>query len=128
MVERERMGTIAKPPLYRVALAQLLVAVAVSGALLINDTVQGYSFLTGCLVQISGSLYFAWQAFRYRGARQVRSMVQAMYRGETGKIILSGAFFAAVFVIVKPLNVVLVFAGYLGMVVLHLILSAKQLK
>ena len=38
------------------------------------------------------------------------------------------AFFAAVFVIVKPLNAVLVFAGYLGMVVLHLILSAKQLK
>src|SRR5690606_187941 len=109
------MGTIAKPPIYRVTIAQLLIAVIASALFALVDLVKGYSFLIGCLIQIAGSAYFARLAYRHQGARQVRTMVQAMYLGESGKILLSAAIFAAVFILVKPLSAVLVFVGYIVM-------------
>jgi len=122
------MGTIAKPPIYKVTLAQLLIAVITSALFALVDLVKGYSFLIGCLIQIGGSAYFARLAFRYRGARQVRTMVQAMYLGESGKILLSAVIFAAVFILVKPLSAVLVFAGYIAMAIVHAVLAANLIK
>lgn len=123
------MSTIARPPLYRITVIQSLVALivaAIAGTALSN--VIGYSFFIGCLIQIAGSYYFARQAWRYRGARQVRTMVQAMYLGESGKMLLTAAMFAGVFLTIKPLSSASVFIGYIAMLGLYLPLAAKTLK
>ena len=121
------MNTISKPPIHRVLVWQTVVTLLISGIIFPLDRVKGYSFLLGCLIQISGSLYFARLAFRYAGARQVGAMVQSMYRGEAGKILLSGALFAVVFVAVKPVSAALVLIGYLVMHVLHLVMAARYI-
>lgn len=55
-------------------------------------------------------------------------MVQAMYRGETGKILLTASLFAGVFIVVKPLSVIGFFIGYGAMLLLHVLLAANMLK
>ena len=123
------MSTIARPPLLRIVVIQSMIVVLVAGSLgLSHGAVSGYSFFIGCLIQIAGSAYFARQVWRYSGARQTRSMVQAMYAGESGKILLTASMFAAVFILVEPLNGVLVFAGYIVMLAVHLPLAADALK
>ena len=122
------MNTIPRPPLRRVFGWQLLASLLISSALYLKSAVAGYSFLTGCLIQLVGNLYFARLAFRYMGARASRLAVQSMYRGETGKIVLMVAMFAIVFATLKPLNYLAVFAGYAVMHAMYLVLAAKLLQ
>lgn len=119
-------STIPRPPLLRITLIQLLIAVLSSLVVLSKGSVASYSLIAGCLIHIIGTAYFAMQAYRHQGASRSRAMVQKMYQGETGKILLSAALFAAVFVTVKPLNIVFVFAGYILMVVVHTVLFVKM--
>lgn len=119
------MGTIAKPPLKKIILIQLLLSLAASGLMFPAGIVHSYSLLIGCLIQIAGSAYFARLAYRHQGASKIRAVVQAMYRGETGKILLSIAMFACAFIAVKPLNAGSVFGGYILMLVVHLLLVAR---
>jgi len=122
------MGTIAKPPLGKITAIQLLVALSVSGVVIAIGKVESYSLLIGCLIQVAGSAYFARLTFRYQGARQLKAMVQSMYLGQSGKILLTAVMFASVFILVKPLNVLLVFVGYIFMLILHASLVTKLLK
>jgi len=107
---------------------QLVAACAASGLAAAVDLVAGYSFLIGCLIQIAGGAYFTWLAYRYQGARQVKSMVQTMYRGQSGKLLLAAGMFAATFILIKPLNALLVFIGYITMLVLHGLLVVRVVK
>jgi len=122
------MSTIAKPPLYRITAIQLIVTLLSCGLISIKDAVAGYSFLIGCLIQIAGSAYFARLAYRYQGARQVKTMVQAMYLGQSGKILLAAALFASVFIFVRPLDALLVFIGYISMLIIHSVIAARLIK
>lgn len=56
--------------------------------------------------------YFAFRAFRYRGAQAARMIVSSFYSGLAGKILLTGALFAVVFVKLDPLNAPAVFIGF----------------
>ncbi len=107
---------------------ELLALVLLAAALLPVGVVHAYSLLAGGLVQIAGSTYFGWLAFRYRGASQLGSAVRSMYQGEAGKIVLSALFFIATFLFVKPLGVIAFFAGYGVMVLIHVGVAAKILQ
>ena len=74
--------------------------------------VAGYSALLGGLIALVANLYFAYKAFRFFGARSVQAIVQSFWAGEMGKLILTAALFALVFVAVKPLQPLALFAGY----------------
>ncbi|GAB3395654.1 F0F1 ATP synthase subunit I [Azotobacter armeniacus] len=75
--------------------------------------VAGYSALLGGLIAWVANLYFAHKAFRYFGARSVKAVVQSLWSGEMGKLILTAALFALVFVGVQPLEPLALFGGYL---------------
>src|SRR5690606_39878543 len=105
------MGTIAKPPLWRISGLQLLALSVLSAGLLPLGPVQSYSLLAGGLIHIAGTAYFASLAFRHQGARQLGRTVRSMYRGATGKIMLSALFFIAVFLFFKPLGVLVSCCG-----------------
>lgn len=101
-------------PVVRVLVVQALVASVTSifcGVFF--DMVAGYSGLLGGLIALLGNTYFAFKAFRYFGARSAKAIVQSLWAGEMGKQILAAALFALVFVGVKPLEPVALFAGYL---------------
>lgn len=122
------MGTIAKPPLLRMVAMELLALALFTIAALPAGLIQAYSLFAGGLIHIIGSTYFARLTFRHRGARQLGSAVQTMYRGETGKIVISAVLFVATFLLVRPLGVIAFFSGYGAMVIVHLWVTAKILK
>lgn len=53
--------------------------------------------LTGGWIATTGNLYFAYQAFRFAGARASRDMVRAFYRGEAGKMVIVMLLFLLAF-------------------------------
>ncbi|MDB4261496.1 ATP synthase subunit I [bacterium] len=112
---------IARPPVHRITLAQLAVLVPLCLLLLALDKVTAYSVFSGGLIAIVPQAYFAALAFRWRGARSARAMARSGYLGEVGKFVLSVAGFAAVFAVLRPIDGLAVFAGYLAMLAIHII-------
>ncbi|MFK8081332.1 MAG: ATP synthase subunit I [Granulosicoccus sp.] len=68
--------------------------------------------LAGGIIVWLPNCYFAFRAFRHRGARAARLIVRSFYAGVTGKIFLTASLFIVVFVNLKPLNAPAVFAGF----------------
>ena len=112
---------IARPPVHRITLAQLAVLGLLCLVLLAMDEVLAYSVLAGGLIAIVPQAYFAALAFRWRGARSARAIARSSYIGEVGKFLLSVAGFAVVFTVLRPIDGLAVFAGYLAMLAIHII-------
>jgi ATP synthase protein I len=122
---------IARPPVHRITLAQLAILVPLCLVILALDEVRAYSVLSGGMIAILPQAYFAALAFRWRGARSARAIARSVYAVEVGKFFLSFAGFAAVFAVVRPIDGLAVFAGYLVMLTIQifgswLLLSRRQ--
>ncbi len=111
---------IARPPVHRITLVQLLSLVALCLFSQTYDPVVAYSIFAGGLVAIVPQAYFAALAFRWRGARSSAAIVRSGYAGEVGKFALSAAGFAVVFAVVRPINAPAVFVSYLAMVLIQI--------
>ena len=74
----------------------------------------GWSALLGGLICWLPSCWFAYRAFRYRGARAARLIVRSFYAGEAGKMLLTMALFTLVFVNLESVNALALFAGFAG--------------
>jgi len=111
---------IARPPVHRIALAQLAVLVPLSLILLTRDKVLAYSVLSGGLIAVIPQAWFAARTFSRRGARSAEAIARAGYTGEVGKFALSVAGFAAVFAAVRPIDGPAVFTGYLVMLAIQI--------
>ena len=111
---------IARPPVYRITLAQLAVLVLIGLPVLAVDKVWAWSALSGGLIAIIPQAYFATLAFRWRGARSAQAIARSSYAGEVGKFALSVAGFAVVFATLRPIDGLAVFAGYLAMLAIQI--------
>jgi len=76
------------------------------------------AFLGGLIVWLP-NCYFAFRAFRYRGARAARLIVRSFYAGAAGKMLLTAGMFALVFVYLRPLNAPAVFLGFAAVQILN---------
>jgi ATP synthase protein I len=112
---------IARPPVHRITLVQLASIGLLSLFLLAFDKVLAYSVFSGGLIAIVPQAYFAALAFRWRDARSAKAIARSGYAGELGKFLLSGAGFALVFAVLRPINGLAVFVGYLAMLLLQII-------
>lgn len=74
----------------------------------------GWSAALGGLICWLPSCWFAYRAFRYRGARAARQIVRSFYTGEAGKMLLTMALFTLVFVNLESVNALALFAGFAG--------------
>ena len=122
------MTTISTPPLYKVALYQTLILLGVVGFLAVGDIVLAFSVLVGGFIQIGPQAWFARQAFKYTGARQVDKVVRAMYMGESGKIVLTASLFVVCFILWEQLNFLAVFSTFILMMPVQWMITAKVLK
>ena len=75
--------------------------------------VAGLSALLGGLIAWVPNVYFAIRAFRHRGARLAQKIVRSFYAGAFGKYVLTMAMFAMVFIMVRPLNPLALFIGFI---------------
>ena len=93
-----------RPPVYRVIGLQVIATVIVAAISLSVGKVHAYSALLGGLICVLPNLYFVRKTFAYSGARAARQIVNAFYKGEAIKLVLTAVLFALVYVYVKPLE------------------------
>jgi len=114
---------IERPRVYLITVVQLAVLVPSSVLLLAIDRIWAWSVLSGGLIAVLPQAYFAVRVFRWRGAQSARAVANASYAGLVGKFIFSAAGFAAVFALIRPIDGLAVFAGFLAMLVIQIIAS-----
>jgi ATP synthase protein I len=122
------MATIPKPPIYKATLLQLTILCFVTaGIFWFGRAVAGSVFLGG-LTQLVPQAWFSYAAFKHIGASQTDLIVRSMYRGETGKVVLTASAFITTFVLFKEINIIGFMAAFVGMIPLQLFLVAKIVK
>lgn len=77
------------------------------------------SFVLGAVLSYLSQLVFAMIVFKYHSGRAGRQIVNHLYLGVMVKWLISLSGFAAVFIFIKPLSPLAVFAGYLLMQAVH---------
>ena len=75
--------------------------------------VAGYSALLGGLICVAPNTFLAIRLALVPRALGARALVRAAYIGELGKLALTALLFGVVFVVVKPLAVLPLFAGFI---------------
>lgn len=96
---------ITRPPVARWFIIEMLILIILSLVWLLESRLAGYSAFIGGLIFIIPNVYFAYQVYRYQGARHVRLMVGSLFRAESTKIALTAVSFAAVFTLMEPVHV-----------------------
>lgn len=82
--------------------------------LAVSGASAGWSALLGGLICWLPSCWFAYRAFRYRGARAAMQIVRSFYAGEAGKMLLTAVLFTLVFVNFETVSAPALFAGFAG--------------
>lgn len=86
---------------------------------LLKGPVSAGSALAGGLIFLVPHAYFAYKAFAHTGAREARRAVHALYTGEAVKLSMTAVLFAAVFMLMEPIDKVALFATYILMLVVN---------
>ena len=116
-----------KPPIVRrLLLCQAAGCLVVTLVGLLWGPVTAYSALLGGLVCLLPNCYFAYRAFRFRGARAARHIVRSFYAGEAGKLVITALLFALVFSQVTPINALAVFLGFGAVQFIHWLVPIMQ--
>lgn len=105
-------AAIVNAPTRYLATVQTVTTVLLAGVSLLVGSVLAYSVLLGGLISLVPSTGFAILVFRESGARAVGAIVRNTLLGELMKLVLVGAGFALVFVLVDPLHVIGLFTGF----------------
>jgi ATP synthase protein I len=120
--------TIPKPELLKATLCQLAALLVLVVMISMTDKLMAVSALVGGLIQILPQAWFSWQAFKYAGASNVDKIVQSMYRGELGKVVMTATLFAILFTVDKQWNYLALFTTFLVMIPLQWFLTQKALR
>jgi len=119
------VSNIQAPPVYIAFIIQFLLCIAAALiALLTLNLVTAYSILLGGFISIVPNGYFAWKAFRYRGARNTPLIVRSFYAGETGKLIMTGVLFAVVFAGIRPIDELAIIVSFIVSIIVGLLATA----
>ena len=77
-------------------------------------TVAGYSALLGSLTCVLPNAFLALRLAVPRRDPGAKALIQAAWLGELGKLGLTVLMFSVVFLLVKPLSVAALFAGFIA--------------
>ncbi|MDH5710189.1 MAG: ATP synthase subunit I [Gammaproteobacteria bacterium] len=91
---------------------QLILTVVVSSLLLLVSNSAAYSALAGGLIATLTSGWFALKVFAGRETKQAADELRSFYWAEINKIVMTGAMFIAVFVLIRPVNGAALLAVY----------------
>ncbi|MEJ2128734.1 MAG: ATP synthase subunit I [Woeseiaceae bacterium] len=114
----------------KVLVLQIGIGVVLAAALWgLYGNVAGYSALLGSLTCVIPNAFLALRLIAPRRGPGAQALVRAAYIGELGKLGLTVLMFSIVFVLVRPLNVAALFAGFIAaqlMTFAGLLLGNKQ--
>ena len=125
-----RLGHLTKSPIFQIVAAQFFATFLASVLCLGFDRVAAISAVMAGITCIVPGCYTLMVSLR--PVIKSGSGLGQVLRGELGKLALTAALFALVFVFVKPLNVLVFFGIFVGlqlcMAVVLLLQSRKLLK
>lgn len=98
-----------------ILLAQAALGLGLAGvaAIWLGSTVA-LSWLLGAAAAVVPNAFLAARLLTPGSAASARAMLRAAWLGEIGKLVLTAALFAAVFIAVRPLSAPAVFGGYIA--------------
>lgn len=109
------MLSLSNQSIVSILLAQFVASLVVAGtgALVFGQTVAVSSLLGGVIAVVPNA-FLAARLMSPRLADDAEAMLRAAWLGEIGKLVLTGLLFAAVFVSVRPLSGLALFAGFIA--------------
>lgn len=111
----DRSSASSLHPILRVLVLQLGLSAVLAAIFWGTDGyVSGYSALLGGLTCVIPNAFLALRLVVPRPDPGAGSLVRAAYIGELGKLALTVLMFGAVFVLVRPLAPLPLFAGFIG--------------
>ena len=108
-----RLGNLTKSPIFQIVAAQFFATFLASVLCLVFDRVAAISAVMAGVTCVLPGCYTLMVSMR-PVIKGDPGLSQAL-RGEVGKIVLTAALFALVFVFVKPLNVWVFFGTFVGL-------------
>lgn len=99
---------------------------SLAGLIISKDWATGFGF--GVLISILPQSYFALQAFRVSAAKDPQRAYFATMRGASGKFLLTAALFALLFKFRPDVLAPAVFCGFLVMLIMQIVVSARLVK
>jgi len=108
---------------------QIFLTILTSAALLpLFDLVTAYSGLAGGMISVLANTFFALKLFSDKGSWQPNNLAATVYRGILGRILLTISLFFLVVVLLKPLNIMALFAVYMWIHVSPAVIAGVQKK
>lgn len=125
---KRKAPSIAKPDILRWQFIELAALVLTAALWALVDVETARSIAGGGLIALIPHMYFTYQAFRFRGARAMRRVTHAFYRGEAGKFLLTCVLFALVFMLMKPAQPLVLLLSFVAWQLLNWITGAWLLR
>lgn len=101
--------------IFKIFLIQAGICVALSAALLAHSLVTAWSALLGGGLYLLPNLYFAHRALTFREKQSAKMALAEMYMSQIWKMSISILAFAAVFILIQPLNPFSLFGTFILM-------------
>ena len=99
---------------YRLVFFQFIVTIGVAGLLYLTvGRVMAYSVLAGGMIAVLPNVYFAARLFSDHESWHPKKIASNVFKGESGKLILTGVLFLLAMALIRPLNAAALFAAYL---------------
>jgi len=104
-----------RQPILLILLAQVVTSGAVAAVLALwQGQLPALSALLGGAIAVVPNAFLAARLLSPKANASAESMLRAAWIGEIGKLALTALLFAAVFVAVRPLSVIGLFAGFIA--------------
>lgn len=101
--------------IFKIFLIQAGICVALSVTLLAHSLVTAWSALLGGGLYLLPNLYFAHRALTFREKQSAKMALAEMYMSQIWKMSISILAFAAVFILIQPLNPFSLFGTFILM-------------
>ncbi len=102
----------SKKQVLRYIVSQLILTAAITIVALFFGGTKAYSALIGGLIATIANTWFAYKVFRVSPDSAAHTMLASAYMGEIYKIVLPGAMFLCVFVLLKPISAWVLLISY----------------
>lgn len=104
--------------IFRIFLIQAVICLLLCSGLLLVSLETAYSALLGGALYLLPNLYFADRALRFSAGQSAKQALAEMYVSQIWKMALSAVGFAAVFILIQPLNPFSLFGTFVLMQIL----------
>ena len=104
-----------RQPILLILLAQAVTSGVVAAVLALwQGQLAALSALLGGAIAVVPNAFLAARLLSPKAGANAEAMLRAAWIGEIGKLVLTALLFAAVFVAVRPLSVIGLFAGFIA--------------